>query len=64
MTMGVLGALCGVGPAGAQTVRGTLVEAGTNRPIPGAFVILEDPTGQAISTTLTEARARGFSGPR
>jgi hypothetical protein len=25
----------------------------TNRPIPGAFVILEDSTGQAIATTLT-----------
>ena len=53
VTIGVLGALCGVSPAGAQTVRGTLVEAGTNRPIPGAFVILEDPTGQVVSTTLT-----------
>lgn len=53
VTMGVLGSLCGVSPAGAQTVRGTLVEAGTNRPIPGAFVILEDTTGQVISTTLT-----------
>ena len=51
--VGVLCLLCGGGPAGAQTVRGTLVEAGTDRPIPGAFVILEDPTGQAISTTLT-----------
>ena len=53
MTMGVLCALCGVSPVGAQTVRGTLVEAGTNRPIPGAFVILEDSAGQAIATTLT-----------
>jgi hypothetical protein len=53
VTMGLLCLLGEVSPAAAQTVRGTLVEAGTDRPIPGAFVILEDSTGQAISTTLT-----------
>lgn len=40
-------------PAAAQTVRGTLVEQGTDRPIPGAFVVLEDSTGRTLSTALT-----------
>ncbi len=43
----------GASSARAQTVRGTLVEERTDRPIPGAFVILEDFTGQAVSSTLT-----------
>jgi hypothetical protein len=51
LTLGVL--LCRVSPVEAQSVRGTLLEVPTNRPIPGAFVILEDSTGQAIATTLT-----------
>jgi hypothetical protein len=49
----VLCALGGVTPAAAQTVRGTMVEEETGRPIAGAFVILEDSTGQALSSTLT-----------
>lgn len=36
----------------AQSVRGVLVERGTDTPIGGAFVILEDSTGTAVSTTL------------
>jgi hypothetical protein len=39
--------------AAAQTVRGTLVESGTQRPIHGAFVVLEDSTGASVSTTVT-----------
>jgi hypothetical protein len=42
-----------VRPAAAQTVRGSLVEEGTDRPIPGAFVILEDSGGQVLSSSLT-----------
>ena len=42
-------------PAGAQTVRGVLVERGTDVAIPGAFVVLEDSAGTAVSTTLTTA---------
>jgi len=40
-------------PAGGQTVRGTLLEEGTDRPIPGAFVILQDSTGRALATTMS-----------
>lgn len=39
--------------ATAQTVRGTLVERGSAVPIPGAFMVLEDSAGVAVSTTLT-----------
>jgi hypothetical protein len=39
----------------AQTVRGTLVEEGSGRPIPGAFVILQDSIGGTLSSTLTSA---------
>ena len=49
----LLGLLGGAVPAGAQTVRGTLVEEGTELPIAGAFVILEDSAGQALASTLT-----------
>jgi len=48
-----LAVLCAVDPAHGQAVRGTLVEEDTARPIPGAFVILQDSVGQAVSTTLT-----------
>jgi hypothetical protein len=51
----LLGLLGVAVPAGAQTIRGTLVEEGTDLPIPGAFVILEDSTGQALASTLTSA---------
>ncbi len=37
----------------AQEVRGTAVEAGTARPIAGAFVSLLDRSGDAIASTLT-----------
>ncbi len=40
-------------PAGAQTVRGTMVEARSERPIAGAFVILQDSTGRALATSLS-----------
>lgn len=53
LLLGALGVLVRVSPAGAQTVRGILVEAGTDQPIPGAFVILEDVEGGAHSSTLT-----------
>ena len=49
----LLGLLGGAVPMGAQTVRGTLVEEGTELPIAGAFVILEDSAGQALASTLT-----------
>lgn len=39
--------------APAQTVRGTLLEEGTGNPVPGAFVVLEDSTGEVVSTSLT-----------
>lgn len=52
LTLGALGA---VKPVEAQTVRGALVEEETGRPIPGAFVILQDSTGQTVSSTLTSA---------
>lgn len=39
----------------AQTIRGTLVQRGSDIPIPGAFVILEDSAGVSISTTLTSS---------
>ena len=53
LTVGMLYVFTGASSARAQTVRGTLVEERTDRPIPGAFVILEDSTGQAVSSTLT-----------
>ena len=40
-------------PGAGQTIRGTLLEDETGRPIPGAFVILQDSTGLAVSSTLT-----------
>jgi hypothetical protein len=39
--------------ARSQTVRGTLLEEGTGNPVPGAFVVLEDSTGEVVSTSLT-----------
>ena len=53
LLLGLLGLLGVSVPTGAQTVRGTLVEEGTDLPIAGAFVILEDSTGQALTSTLT-----------
>lgn len=41
--------------AGAQTVRGALLEEGTDRPIPGAFVILQDSTGRTLATTMSSS---------
>jgi hypothetical protein len=55
-TVGLLSGLLllhAVSPAGAQVVRGTLVEEETAHPIPGAFVILQDSTGRAVATTMT-----------
>jgi len=40
-------------PGAGQTIRGTLLEEGTEQPIPGAFVVLQDSVGLAVSTTLT-----------
>ena len=40
-------------PASAQTVRGTMVEADTDLPIAGAFVILQDLAGRAVATSLS-----------
>ncbi len=40
-------------PVAGQTIRGALVEEGTDRPISGAFVVLQDSAGLAVSTTLT-----------
>ncbi len=40
-------------PGAGQTIRGTLLEEGTDQPIPGAFVVLQDSVGLAVSTTLT-----------
>lgn len=42
-----------VSPARAQVVRGTLLEEETSRPIPGAFVILQDSAGRSVATTMT-----------
>ena len=39
----------------SQTVRGRLVERGSEIPVPGAFMVLEDSAGIAISTTLTSS---------
>lgn len=49
----VLTLLVPVPPALGQTVRGTLVEEGSGRPIPGAFVVLQDTTGRTLSSALT-----------
>jgi len=48
-----MGAVVAPAPSAAQTVRGTLVEEGDSQPIAGAFVVLEDSTGAAVSTALT-----------
>lgn len=39
----------------AQTVRGTLVERDSEIAVPGAFMVLEDSAGVAVSTTLTSS---------
>ncbi|MEN8144142.1 MAG: carboxypeptidase-like regulatory domain-containing protein [Gemmatimonadota bacterium] len=41
---------------GAQTVRGNLIQSGTDEPIAQAFVILLDVTGRIVGTTLTSTR--------
>jgi len=42
-------------PASAQLVTGEVVEEGTGRPLPGAYVVLRDVTGTEIAGTLTDA---------
>lgn len=52
--------LCMVLPASAvaQTVVGTVLEAGTNRPLAGAFVVLEDTTGARQAAVLADSAGR------
>ena len=44
--------------AEAQPVAGVVVERGTNRPVPGAMVILFDSLGTGVDRTLTNAAGR------
>jgi hypothetical protein len=55
----VLICACGAAArAGAQVVRGDVVEAGTNRPIQGVFVVLVDDQGVRRVATLTDSAGR------
>jgi hypothetical protein len=42
----------------AQSVRGTLIEAGTGAPIGGAVIVLSDQAGAQVGGTLTDADGR------
>lgn len=50
--------LLGASPLAAQTVRGTLVEQGSGRPIPGTFVTLLDAAGEQRAGALTDSIGR------
>lgn len=45
-------------PVAAQTVAGTVVEAGTHRPLEGAFVVLRDDAGERRAAVLADADGR------
>lgn len=45
---------CGAGVLGAQSIRTTLLGAGTRQPVAGAFVVVVDTTGGEIVRTLTD----------
>lgn len=61
-SLGVAGFLCvlllAAAGAGAQTVRGVLVEEGSGRPIDGAMVILLDAGAQQVAGSLTDVAGR------
>ena len=42
-------------PATAQSVRGVLIDGESGQPIAGAFVVLQDSAGRALSSTLTSS---------
>ena len=44
----------------AQTVGGVVTEAGTNRPLPGVFVVLTDEAGRQAAGVLTSPEGRFF----
>jgi Carboxypeptidase regulatory-like domain len=52
-------ALLAAAPAGAQSVRGRVVEPGTEQPVSGAVVILLDQQGNRVTATLSDAQG-GF----
>lgn len=45
-------------PVEAQTVTGTVMEAGTERPLEGAFVVLQDDAGERRAAALADADGR------
>lgn len=45
-------------PLAAQTVAGTVVEAGTHRPLEGAFVVLRDDAGERQAAVLADGEGR------
>lgn len=45
-------------PVAAQTVAGTVVEAGTHRPLEGAFVVLRDDAGERRAAVLADSEGR------
>ncbi len=47
-----------VGSAGAQTLRGSLVEEGTDTPVAGAFVVLEDSAGARVGQVPSTSSGR------
>jgi hypothetical protein len=49
---------CGTGLLGAQTIRTTLLAAGTQQPVAGAFVVLKDTAGREVVRTLTDETGR------
>jgi hypothetical protein len=55
LALGTLLLFLGARPGAGQTIRGTLLEEGTDQPIPGAFVVLQDSAGVTVSTTLTSS---------
>jgi hypothetical protein len=48
----------GLPPLSAQTIRGVLVEEGTERPIPNTLVVLLDPSGRQHGGSLTDESGR------
>lgn len=45
-------------PAGAQTVRGRVVDAGSGAPVPGAVVQLLEPGGRRVAAVLVDSAGR------
>jgi Carboxypeptidase regulatory-like domain len=61
LVLGALPILCtllAAAPAGAQTVRGRVVDAGSGVPVPGAVVQMLEPGGRRVAAVLADSAGR------